>query len=77
MVGVNIYDVFDEEYIPGFLLNDNKLKLIEKNIKDRLIESNIYKLKKCGVYMQSISSLKDINYKIIQLLEENKYGNRN
>ena len=77
MIGENIYDVFDERYIPSFLLNDNRLKLIEKNIKEKLVKDNIYKLKKCGVCMESISSLKDINYKIIHLLEENKYGNRN
>lgn len=77
MSGDNIYDVFDERYIPSFLLNDNKLKLIEKNIKEKLIKDNIYKLKKCGVCMQSISSIKEINYKIIKLLEENKYGSRN
>lgn len=76
MMGNNVFDVYDEKYIPSFLLNDSILNRIEINIKDKLLKENTYKFKKCGVGMQSISSLSEINYKITKLLEDNKYANR-
>ncbi len=77
MSGSNVYDVKQKEYIPEFLLNDKKLNEIEHQIKDDLIKKNINKLKKNNISFKSLSSTKEINYKIIELLEEHKYANTN
>lgn len=77
MFGENIYDVSQEEYIPDFLLNDTKLHEIEKQLKNEMIKKNITKLKRNNVSTSSISSKKEINYKLIKLLEEHKYASTN
>lgn len=74
MSGENIFDIGKNEYIPSFLLNDKKLNEIEHQIKNDIIEKNLSKLKKNNVSMTSISSMKEINIKIIELLEEHKYA---
>lgn len=77
MLGENIYDVVQEEYVPEFLLNDTKLHEIEKQIKNEMLKKNIAKLKRNSVSESSISSKNEINYKIIKLLEEHKYASTN
>ena len=77
MFGDNIYDIEKEDYIPDFLLNDTKLHEIEKQIKNEIYKENITKLKKNSVSITSISSIKEINYKMIKLLEEHKYASTN
>lgn len=77
MLGDNIYDVKQKEYIPEFLLNDKKLNELEHQIKDELIKKNLNKLKKNNVSFKSLSSTKEINYKIIELLEEHRYASTN
>ena len=77
MSGENIYDVLQEEYIPEFLLNDTKLHDIEVQVKNEIIDKNVTRLKRNNVSVISISSLNEINHKIIKLLEEHKYANTN
>ena len=77
MFGENIYDINDKEYIPRFFSNDQELNKLEHDIKDEIISRNTEKLKKNNVTITSISSLKEINYKVIKLLEEHKYASNN
>ena len=77
MLGDNIYDVRQKEYIPEFLLNDKKLNELEQQIKNDLLKKNITKLKKNNVSFKSLSSTKEINNKIIELLEEHRYASTN
>ena len=77
MFGENIYDINDNNYIPEFLLKDNNLNMLEHNIKKEILNKNIDKFKKNNVSLTSISSKKQINYKIIELLKEHKYASRN
>lgn len=77
MFGNNIYDIQQNEYIPEFLLKDTKLNEIEKQTRNIILTNNFNKLKKNKVNATSISSKKEINYKIIKLLEEHKYASTN
>lgn len=77
MTGDNVYDINQNKYLPNFLLKDEKLNQLEKNLRADLIKRNTTKLAKYGVSMASISSIKEISTKIIELLEEHKYANRN
>ena len=77
MLGDDIYDVNQKEYIPEFLLNDKKLNDLEHQIKDELLKKNLNKLKKNNVSFKSLSSKEEISYKIIELLEEHRYASTN
>ncbi len=77
MLGENIFDVSQSEYIPDFLLSDKKLNELEHQIKNEILKSNISKLRKNNVCITSISSIKQINVKIIELLEEHRYASNN
>lgn len=77
MTGNEVYDVKEKEYIPNFLLNDKKIYELEQKIKEDLMKKNITKLKKHNIVVKTINSKKEINYKIIELLEEKKYANTN
>lgn len=77
MFGEEVYDVGHNEYIPSIFLNDNNLQNIEKDLKKRLLSESINKLKKENINMVTISSISQINNKIIKLLEEHKYASNN
>ncbi|MBP3841910.1 MAG: DUF58 domain-containing protein [Bacilli bacterium] len=77
MFGDSIYDVLKEEYLPEFLLKDADLNIIEQNIKKSVLDKNIKRFKKNNIPIISISSIKQINYKIIELLKEQSYASRN
>ena len=77
MLGNNIYDVNNKNYIPDFILNNKKLWDVEKQVKKDLLAKNAKKLKRNGIGFESISSVKEINYKVIRLLEEHKYASTN
>lgn len=70
MLGNNIYDIENNEYIPDIFLKDNKLKEIEQKIKYQLLKDNELKFKKHNINMTAISNIKELNTKIIELLEE-------
>ena len=74
--GEDIYDLSSNKYITSYLSNNKKLKEVESNIKNELINKNTSKLKNNGINITSISSKSEINNKIINLLEEHKYGNK-
>lgn len=75
MFGENIYDVNNNKYIPNLILKNSKLNNIEKQIKNDLLKKNELKLKRNNISIISISSIKQINSKIIELLEEHKNAN--
>ncbi|MEE3343304.1 MAG: DUF58 domain-containing protein [Bacilli bacterium] len=77
MFGDNIYDVNNNKYIPEFLLNDKKLHEVEMEVRKDILKKNMRKLKRNSVSTTSISSVKEINNKIIKLLEEHKYAGTN
>lgn len=77
MFGECLFDVDEKNYIPSFLSNDKTLNDIEKNLKEELNCNNKKKLKRINVSMTSISSVLDINNRIIDLLEEHKHAGRN
>ena len=77
MVGDNIFDVESNNYIPSFLLNDQKMIETEQEIKKEILEKNTSKLLKNHVSFTTISSIKEINKYLIKLLEEHKYAGRN
>lgn len=72
MFGNDVYDVGDNKYIPKSFLNDSKLHEIEKEMRKDLLRKNTLKLKRKNTCFISIDSLENINYKIIELLEEHK-----
>lgn len=77
MTGANIFDIKSKKYISNYILRDTKLNQIEKELRNELITKNKEKLTKNRVSLTTISSVKEINYKTIHLLEEHKYASRN
>lgn len=77
MSGENVFDIKSKKYISNFILKDTKLNQIEKELRNELINQNKDKLMRHKVTLTTISSIKEINYKIIHLLEEHKYASRN
>lgn len=77
MSGQDIFDLDNEEYVPSIFLNDKKLNNMEKEIKENIYNSNKERLRKNKICLVSISNLKEINKKIIELLESHKYANFN
>lgn len=72
MYGENIYDLDNTSYISKYILKDKKLYNLEKEIRNNLINSCNDKLLKNNISMVSISSIEQINDKIIELLEKAK-----
>lgn len=72
MMGEDIYDVADENYIPEIFLKDKKLNEIEMMIRNELLENNKKRLKSININLTTISSFDELNRKIIELLEEHK-----
>ncbi len=77
MTGENIYDLEEMQYIPKFLLNDPKIYETEKEAKEKIYKTKKAKLKKYNVNVVTISSIKEINNQIINLLEEHRYASKN
>jgi len=74
MYGDNIFDVSNNKYIPSNILNNKNLNKIEKEIRDNLFKKNKNKLKRNNINIVSISSISEINSKILELIEEHKYA---
>ena len=76
MTGNNVFDISNNKYITNFFLKDKKLNQVEKQIREEIMNNNKNKLQKNNVCITTISSLKEINFKTIRLLEEHKYANK-
>lgn len=77
MSGNDVFDIDKGEYIPEFLLHDKKLNEIEQNTRKKIMQKNRAKLKRSKICMVSISSIKEINLKILKLLEEHRHASNN
>lgn len=75
MHGNELFDVSNKSYIPNMISTDTELYKIECSVREELFDANSKKLSQNKVSTVSISSAKDINNKIIELLEEHRYAN--
>lgn len=77
MTGYNTYDVDQEDYIPDYILEDEKLKDIELEIKNRIYEETKERFKKYKIVTTTINKQKDIVNDVYKLLERRKHANIN
>lgn len=70
----NLIDINTNKYIPKIFINNKKLLKEEHNIKNKIIKNKRKQLSKYKIPIISISSVSEINTKLIKLLEEFKYA---
>ena len=75
MTGYNAFDVDKECYIPDYILEDQKLKDIELDIKTKIYEETKEKFKKYKIITTTINRQKDIVNDVFKLLERRKNAN--
>lgn len=75
MTGYNTFDIDYDEYVPDYILEDEKLKNIELEIKTKIYEETKEKFKKYKIVTTTINRQKDIVNDIFKLLERRKYAN--
>ena len=75
MTGYNAFDVDQDSYIPDYILEDEKLKEIEQEIKTKVYEETKQKFKKYSITTTTINSQKDIVNDVLKLLERRKNAN--
>lgn len=75
MTGYNAFDVDQDSYIPDYILEDEKLKEIEIEIKTKVYEETKEKFKKYKIVTTTINKQKDIVNDVFKLLERRKNAN--
>lgn len=75
MTGNNTFDIEQENYIPDYILEDEKLKDIEIQIKNKIYKNIKEKLKKYNIIITTINKQKDIVKDVYKLLERRKNAN--
>ena len=75
MTGCNAFDVEQENYIPDYMLGDEKLKNLEIEIKNKIYEDAKEKFKKYNIMTTTINKQKDIVKDVYKLLERRKNAN--
>ena len=75
MTGENSFDVDMDKYIPDFILEDDKLKKLEIDIKTKMYEETKAKFRKYKIITTTINKQKDIVGDIFKLLERRKNEN--
>ena len=75
MTGYNAFDMDQDCYIPDYILEDEKLKNIEQQIKSKVYEETKEKFKKYKIVTTTINKQKDIVNDIFKLLERRKNAN--
>ncbi len=68
--GNNIYNINNKKYIPSIFSKNKKLHELEINIRKELLNKNSSKLNKFNINIVDISSIEELNIKIIKLLKE-------
>ena len=68
--GNNIYNINNNKYIPSIFSKNKKLHELEINIRKELLNNNSSKLNKFNINIVDISSIEELNIKIIKLLKE-------
>lgn len=75
MTGYNAFDLDQDSYIPDYILEDEKLKEIEIEIKTKVYEETKEKFKKYKIVTTTINKQKDIVNDVFKLLERRKNAN--
>ena len=72
MSGKNVYDVENKKYLSEFFTQDKKLKEIAEKRRLSIYHECIDKLKRLGIPMVTVDSTKNIDEKILELLNRHK-----
>lgn len=75
MTGYHAFDVDQDRYIPDYILEDEKLKDIELEIKTKVYDDIKEKLKKYKMITTTINKQEDIVRDVFKLLERKKNAN--
>ena len=75
MTGYNAYDIDSENYIPDFILEDEKMKDIELEIKTKVYDETKARFKKYKISTTTINRQTDIVNDMFKLLERHRYAN--
>lgn len=75
MTGYNAFDMDQENYIPNYILEDEKLREIELELKNKIYEETKEKFKKYKILITTINKQKDIVNDVFKLLERRKNAN--
>lgn len=76
MTGHSAFDIDQDNYIPDYILEDEKLKEIELKIKTTIYEETKEKFKKYKIVTTTMNRQKDIVNDVFKLLEKQKLKNR-
>lgn len=75
MTGYNAFDMDQNSYIPDFILEDDKLKNIELELKTKIYDETKEKFKKYKIVTTTINKQKEIVNDVFKLLERRKNAN--
>ena len=75
MTGYNAFDIDQNDYIPDYILEDDKLKDIELEIKTKIYDEVKEKFKKYKIITTTINKQKEIVNDVFKLLERRKNAN--
>lgn len=75
MTGYNAFDMDQNSYIPDFILEDDKLKSIELELKTKIYDETKEKFKKYKIVTTTINKQKEIVNDVFKLLERRKNAN--
>lgn len=75
MTGYNAFDVDQDVYIPDYILEDEKLREIELEVKTKIYEETNKKFKKYKIVTTTINKEKDIAKDVLKLLERRRNAN--
>ena len=75
MTGYNAFDVDKDTYIPDYILEDEKLKDIELEIKNKVYNDVKSKFKKYNIVTTTFNKEKDIVNDVFKLLERRRNAN--
>ena len=75
MTGYNAFDIDQDSYIPDYILEDEKLKDIELEIKSKIYDETNERFKRYKIVTTTINKQKDIVNDVLKLLERRKHAN--
>ncbi len=75
MTGYYTFDIEQEDYIPNYFLEDEKLREIELELKNKIYNETKEKFKKNKIVTTTINKQEDIVNDVLKLLERRKYAN--
>ena len=73
MSGEDIYDIKEQKFIPSIFLKDKRLLEVEHYIKKQVLDNNQKRFRNLNIQITSISTIKELNQRIIELLEGHKH----